>query len=85
MHPDRKPLATGAPCHGTVGTMVDPPLTVVAYICTYMQLLEFKATMSKRISTRLHYTVIIPAEAFARDYGITGIRLSVQTICYHHN
>ena len=26
--------------------------------------------------------LIIPAKAFARDYGITGVRLSV---CYHDN
>ena len=34
--------------------------------------------------------VIIPAKAFARDYGITGVRLSVCLfvclfVCYHDN
>jgi len=26
MHPDRGALATGAPRHGTIGTVVNPPL-----------------------------------------------------------
>jgi len=34
--------------------------------------------------------IIIPAKAFARDYVITGVRLSVQMsvclfVCYHDN
>ena len=30
--------------------------------------------------------LVIPAKAFARDYGITGVRLSVcLSVCYHDN
>ena len=28
MHPDRGSLATGALCHGTIGTMINPPLGI---------------------------------------------------------
>ena len=35
---------------------------------------------------RVPTTITIPAKAFARDYGITGIRLSVcLSVCYHDN
>jgi len=30
--------------------------------------------------------IVIPAKAFARDYGITGVRLSVRlSVCHHDN
>jgi len=55
------------------------------------------STISTRLLSGVQAELIMPAKAFARDYGITGVRLSVcqtdrQTnvrrclfVCYHDN
>ena len=49
-----------------------------------------KKETTKLLTTGHQYLIIIPAKAFARDYVITGVRLSVCLsvclfVCYHDN
>ena len=42
--------------------------------------------LMRSLTCQLVKDVVIPAKAFARDYGITGVRLSVCLfVCYHDN
>ena len=38
---------------------------------------QYSIAKNLRCDELLYYTFIIPAKAFARDYGITGVRLLV--------
>ena len=56
----------------------------------YQRFKHRKSLLKHDIGLVICCTLIIPAKAFARDYGITGVGLSVHlsgclSVCYHDN